>query len=76
MMITQKIYQEINSLSEEEQDKVFQFILVLKLKMQSSDASRQPAQTAWDELEQIGSSISKKWNPQISATQMISDLRR
>ena len=76
MTITQKIYQEVNSLSQEEQEKVFQFIRVLKLKTPTPAMPSESPQTAWNELDQIGQSLSKKWNPNISATQIISELRR
>ena len=76
MTIIQKIYQEVNSLSQEEQEKVFQFIRVLKLKTPTPAISSEPTQTAWNELDQIGQSLSKKWKPNISATQIISELRR
>ena len=73
--IQRQIQQELNLLPQEAQNEVFQFILQLKIH-QPAMPQKNHAQTTLNELDRIGMMLSEKWNSDISATQIISDLRR
>ena len=73
--IQRQIQQEINLLPQEAQNEVFRFILKLKTQ-QCPPLQKNHTQTTLHELDRIGIILSEKWNPNISATQIISDLRR
>ena len=73
--IQRQIQQEINLLPQEAQNEVFRFILKLRTQ-QCAMSQKNHVQTALNELDRIGIMLSEKWNPDISATQIISDLRR
>ncbi len=73
--IQRQIQQELNLLPQEAQNEVFQFILQLKIR-QHAMPQKNNANTTLNELDRIGMMLSEKWNPDISATQIISDLRR
>jgi hypothetical protein len=83
MTIVQQIQQDIVSLPQERQQEVWDFVCFLKLRTQGHRGNKtenheltQNQPHGWDALEQIGQTLSEKWDPQQTAADAVAAIRR